>query len=105
MADDKYEMLCCIKNCPDTYVTKAIIFNVIHWNYGKIDLIIDILANEKLINVLKIGDNTEYSVSILGEEYIKNYPKNLQKDKFDKYIFPVILSILGIIVSLVTYLM
>lgn len=113
MDKDKFELLCCINNCSDTYISKEIIFNVIKWNYSKIDSTIQCLKDEKLINVYNFKNKTErYKVSEKGNSYIQNYQneqsqKTIQskQDFFDKYTFPIILSIisfiLGIIVNLI----
>lgn len=95
-------MLICINNCPDTYISKEIIFNVIKWNYGKIDSIIQSLKDEKLINIYNFNNDVErYKLSTKGILYIKNYQENQKqkklqskKDFFDKYIFPTISAII-----------
>lgn len=113
MENDKIEMLNCINDCPDTFISKEIIFNVIRWNYGKIDAIIQCLKDEKLIDVYNFeNDRERYKVSSKGNLYIKdNFDKQQQiklkakQDFFDKYTFPTILSlisfVLGIIASLI----
>lgn len=112
MDKDKFELLCCINNCPDTYISKEIIFNVIRWNYSKIDSIIQCLKDEKLINVYNFKNDIErYNVSEKGNSYIQNYQNKQnqkiiqsKKDFFDKYIFPtisaIIFFILGILASI-----
>ncbi|MGN1297644.1 MAG: hypothetical protein ACI4VH_04385 [Clostridia bacterium] len=112
MKKDYYDMLICINDCPDTYISKEIIFNVIKWNYGKIDSIIQSLKDEKLIDVYNFNKDVErYKLSTKGILYIKNYQENQKqkklqskKDFFDKYIFPtisaIIFFILGILASI-----
>lgn len=112
MNKDKYELLICINNCPDTYISKEIIFNVIRWNYSKIDSIIKQLKDENLINVYTFDNNERYTVSEEGNLYIKNYQDEIEyktvqakKEIFDKYIFPTISSVLffllGILASII----
>lgn len=113
LKNDKIELLNCINNCPDTFISKEIIFNVIKWNYDKIDVIIQCLKDEKLIDVYNFeNDKERYKVSSKGNLYIKdNFDNQKQmkikakQDFFDKYTFPTILSIitfvLGIIASLI----
>ena len=109
MDKDKFELLCCINNCPDDYISKEIIFNVIRWNYNKIDTIVQCLKDEKLIDVYNFKNDTErYTVSEKGNLYIKNY-QDMQKqekfkskqDFFDKYTFPIILSIISFVLGII----
>lgn len=109
MNKDNFELLCCINDCPDTYISKEIIFNVIRWNYSKIDTVIQCLKDEKLIDVYNFKNDIErYKVSEKGNSYIQNY-QNKQKQKiiqskqdfFDKYTFPIILSIISFILGII----
>ena len=66
----KFDLLLCIKNCQDHFVSKDIIYNSIKWNYSKMNDILDILIDEKLVHILNFNDKVLYSVSNLGDDFI-----------------------------------
>lgn len=103
--EDKYIMLTCIQNCPDDWISKEILFNVLKWSYAKIDYTIDLLLQEKLVNSMTLNQVERYKVSYAGQEYIKNFPKNKSKDFFDKYTFNIILSIISFVLGILSSLL
>lgn len=107
--EDKYLMLKCIDDCPDTFVSDVVIFNVIKWNFAKIDNILDVLLQEKLIKSVIFSDTKHYTLTYLGKQYLEKYPKTQKQDNFNKYIFPILISIattlLGLLITILINLL
>lgn len=102
--EDKYALLTCIQDCPDTWISKETLFNILKWNYDRLDNVINSLLREKLIKSSVIDDVTRYKVSNLGTQYIENFLKSKSNDFFDKYLFPIILSIISFVLGLISSL-
>lgn len=92
----KFELLKCINKCPDSYVSKATIFNVTKWNYNKIDSVMQCLIDEKLVKTLNFEGEDLYTISSTGQIYINDFLKN----KFKKIIGFIISIIVSFIISL-----
>ena len=102
--EDKYALLTCIQDCPDTWISKETLFNILKWNYDRLDNVINSLLKEKLIKSMVVDDVTRYKVSNLGTQYIESFLKSKSKDFFDKYLFPIILSIISFVLGLISSL-
>ncbi len=110
MKNDIFELLKCIEECPDTFITKPIMFNVLkNWSYGKLNAVLKTLVDKDLVLVHSFNYNDEYSVSPKGKIYINDYLNEkdniaLQKKKnlFSQFTFPIILAIISFILGLLT---
>lgn len=107
MNHSKYELLTCIKECPDTFVTTEIIFNVLqNWSYSKLDSILRDLKNDRLINTYIFDEIEKYSISPKGEIFIKDYHSNkskCKKDFFAGFIYPTILFLISTVLSIILF--
>ncbi len=106
MLEDKITMLNCIEECPDTFISKEILFNVLKWNYGKINTIIKCLEDEELVEIHYLRGENRYCVSHKGKIFIEDYisvkkdnVKAKRQDNFKSIKLPIILMFVSIIIS------
>lgn len=111
MNDNIFELLSCIKECPDAFVSKNVIFNILKtWSYGKLDYLIQELKDNNLVNIHNFDNIEQYSISEKGDDYIKNFQSNKVKERneklFDKFsgcIYPTILFLISTVLTLILY--
>lgn len=72
-----YELLKFIQDAPDTYISKEVIYNCLHWNYNKIDAVITDLLDNKCIDTFNINGVDKYKVNFKGQVFIKDFEENI----------------------------
>lgn len=90
----KYKILKFIKRCPDAGIPKVVIHNALNISNIELDKILCDLTNDNLVTILKYKKDTLYSINFNGFDYMQNYPKLIFKALFEKYLFPILLSII-----------
>lgn len=109
MNDLKYELLICIKEYSETFVSKQIIINLLkEWSYAQVNTVLQNLKDEGLVDSHSFDEVEKYSVSSKGLIFIEDYYSNKSKGKkdfFAGYIYPTILFMISTALSIILFLL
>lgn len=101
---NKYKILKFINKCPDLGIPKIVIHNALNIDNNELETILKTLFDKELIIILNDkykNVNPNYSVSTKGSYFIKKYPISIFKSLWDKYLFPIILSLFFFILGFI----
>lgn len=96
----QYKILKCINKCPDYFVPKVVIRNILNISPEELDKDLKYLKDKDYVSVKMIDNIEHYCVDFHSEKSMNNYVKSLLKSVFDKYIFTIIISAITFILGL-----